>query len=70
VKRVTQQVDAMTEQLRRDNAEIAAFWEAVAADPTLIGGFAATSLANMRKGNAPFAPRAYQENQSGAGLRF
>lgn len=48
----------------------AAFWQAVAADPDLRSSFGNMSLANMQIGNAPFAPRALQINESDAGMRF
>lgn len=48
----------------------AAVWRSVAADADLSAGFGRASLAQMREGNAPFAPIDYQLNASDAGMRF
>lgn len=66
---VAQQLDGLT--FNRFGDLRAAVWRSVAANPELNSGFGRASLAQMREGNAPFAPVAYQTtNSSGAGLRF
>ena len=47
-----------------------AVWDAIANSVELSAGFGRASLAQIREGNAPFAPSAYQTNRSNAGLRF
>jgi len=48
----------------------AAVWRTIGEDAELSKGFGASSIGNMRAGNAPFAPRAFQINASDAGRRF
>jgi hypothetical protein len=48
----------------------AAIWKTIAADPELNQGFSRANLANMRNGNAPFAPAPFRTGSSDAGMRF
>ncbi len=48
----------------------AAFWQAVAANPSLSSSFTAANLAIMQAGRAPFAPITHHINSSSARSRF